>query len=41
MQDDKALQAGISHFLGQKFAKSSNVKFADETRQEEFGWTNS
>jgi prolyl-tRNA synthetase len=41
MQDGKALQAGTSHFLGQNFAKSSNVKFADETRQEEFGWTTS
>ena len=26
-QDVKALQASISHFLGQNFAKSSNVKF--------------
>jgi len=27
MQDGKALQAGTSHFLGQNFAKSSDVKF--------------
>ena len=27
MQDGKALQAGTSHFLGQNFAKSSNIKF--------------
>lgn len=27
MQDEKALQAGTSHFLGQNFAKSSNIKF--------------
>ena len=26
-QDVKALQASIAHFLGQNFAKSSNVKF--------------
>ena len=26
-QDVKALQASILHFLGQNFAKSSNVKF--------------
>ena len=32
MQDRKALQAGTSHFLGQNFARASNIKFqtADE-----------
>jgi prolyl-tRNA synthetase len=41
MQDRKALQAGTSHFLGQNFAKSSNIRFqaADET--ESFAWTTS
>ena len=27
MQDRKALQAGTSHFLGQNFAKSSDIKY--------------
>jgi prolyl-tRNA synthetase len=41
MQDCKALQAGTSHFLGQNFAKASNIRFqaADET--ESFAWTTS
>ena len=30
MQDRKALQAGTSHFLGQNFAKASDIKFLDE-----------
>ena len=41
MQDGKALQAGTSHFLGQNFAKSSHIKFVDESGREEFGWTTS
>ncbi|MDR1891165.1 MAG: proline--tRNA ligase [Puniceicoccales bacterium] len=41
MQDGKALQAGTSHFLGQNFAKSSNIKFTNENGHEEFGWTTS
>lgn len=41
MQDGKALQAGTSHFLGQNFAKASNIQFIgrDETRQ--YAWTTS
>jgi prolyl-tRNA synthetase len=31
MQDGKALQAGTSHFLGQNFAKASNIKFLDRS----------
>ena len=31
MQDGKALQAGTSHFLGQKFAQAFEVTFADQT----------
>ena len=27
MQDRKALQAGTSHFLGQNFARASEIKF--------------
>ena len=41
MQDRKALQAGTSHFLGQNFAKASNIKFLDENSQEVYAWTTS
>ncbi len=41
MQDRKALQAGTSHFLGQKFAKASDIKFQDENGSEVLAWTTS
>lgn len=41
MQDKKALQAGTSHFLGQNFAKASNIKFTNQNDQEEYAWTTS
>jgi prolyl-tRNA synthetase len=41
MQDCKALQAGTSHFLGQNFAKASNIRFQSEKGAEEFAWTTS
>ncbi len=41
MQDGKALQAGTSHFLGQNFAKGSNIKFQSQEGKEEFAWTTS
>jgi len=41
MQDRKALQAGTSHFLGQNFAKASNIRFQSEKETEEFAWTTS
>ena len=41
MQDKRALQAGTSHFLGQNFAKGSNIKFQNEEGQEAFAWTTS
>lgn len=41
MQDKKALQAGTSHFLGQNFAKASNIKFLDRDEIEKFVWTTS
>lgn len=41
MQDRKALQAGTSHFLGQNFAKSSNIKYLSAEGQEEYAWTTS
>ena len=41
MQDKKALQAGTSHFLGQNFSKSSEIKFLNKNGNEEFAWTTS
>jgi prolyl-tRNA synthetase len=41
MQDKKALQAGTSHFLGQNFAKASDIKFLDDQGQQQYGWTTS
>ena len=41
MQDRKALQAGTSHFLGQNFAKASNIKFNDKNGSQEYAWTTS
>jgi prolyl-tRNA synthetase len=41
MQDGKALQSGTSHFLGQNFAKSFDVKFVNRENQLEFAWATS
>ncbi|MHC4871151.1 MAG: proline--tRNA ligase [Planctomycetota bacterium] len=41
MQDKKALQAGTSHFLGQNFAKASEIKFQSQEGKEEYAWTTS
>ena len=41
MQDRKALQAGTSHFLGQNFAKASNIKFLSENGSQQYAWTTS
>jgi prolyl-tRNA synthetase len=41
MQDRKALQAGTSHFLGQNFAKASEIQFLDADGQQKFAWTTS
>lgn len=41
MQDYKALQAGTSHFLGQNFAKASNIQFLTPEGQLEHAWTTS
>lgn len=38
MQDGKALQAGTSHCLGQRFAKAFNVKFTNAAGQSEYVW---
>ncbi len=41
MQDRKALQAGTSHFLGQNFAKASDIRFLDEKGERPYAWTTS
>lgn len=41
MQDGKALQAGTSHFLGQKFANAFGIKFQDKEGVEQLAWTTS
>ena len=41
MQDGKALQAGTSHFLGQNFAKSANIKFQSSQGTQEYAYTTS
>ncbi len=38
MQDGKALQAGTSHFLGQKFSESFDVKFSDKDGKQKYVW---
>lgn len=41
MQDRKALQGGTSHYLGQNFAKASNIRFSNKDGQVEYGYTTS
>jgi prolyl-tRNA synthetase len=41
MQDGKALQCGTSHFLGQNFSKSFEVKFVNKENQLEYPWATS
>jgi prolyl-tRNA synthetase len=41
MQDRKALQAGTSHFLGQNFAKASEIQFLDQNGTRQYAWTTS
>ena len=41
MQDNKALQAGTSHNLGQNFAKAFDLKFQSESGATEFAWNTS
>lgn len=41
MQDGKALQSGTSHYLGQNFAKSFDVKFVNKENQLEFPYATS
>ena len=41
MQDNKAVQAGTSHNLGQGFAKAFDLKFQSESGSLEFAWNTS
>jgi prolyl-tRNA synthetase len=41
MQDNKALQAGTSHNLGQNFAKAFDLKFQTESGDVAFAWNTS
>jgi prolyl-tRNA synthetase len=41
MQDGKALQLGTSHYMGQNFAKSSNIRFSNKNSELEFAYTTS
>ncbi len=41
MQDNKALQAGTSHDLGQNFARAFDVKFQDASGQMDYVWATS
>jgi prolyl-tRNA synthetase len=41
MQDNKALQAGTSHNLGQNFAKAFDLKFQTEDGGTDFAWNTS
>lgn len=41
LQDNKALQAGTSHFLGQNFAKAFDVKYQSSEGKHEYVWATS
>lgn len=41
MQDRKALQGGTSHYLGQNFAKGSNIRFTNKAGELEYAYTTS
>jgi prolyl-tRNA synthetase len=41
MQDNRALQCGTSHMLGQNFSKQFDLKFQAESGQEEYAWNTS
>ncbi len=41
MQDRKALQSCTSHYLGQHFAKASNIRFSNKEGQLEYAYTTS
>ena len=41
VQDRKAIQAGTSHFLGQNFAKASDIQYLSREGKKEYAWTTS
>jgi prolyl-tRNA synthetase len=41
MGDNRALQAGTSHFLGQNFARAFDIKFLDQNNEQQYAWTTS
>lgn len=41
MQDRKALQAGTSHYLGQNFAKASEIRFCNQEGNVQYAYTTS
>jgi prolyl-tRNA synthetase len=41
LQDNKALQAGTSHFLGQNFAKAFDVRFQSKEGEHDYVWATS
>lgn len=41
MQDNRALQAGTSHMLGQNFARQFDLQFQAESGRQEFAWNTS
>lgn len=41
MQDRKALQAGTSHYLGQNFAKASQIRYLDQNGELQYAHTTS
>ncbi len=41
MKDGKSLQVGTSHYLGQNFSKTFNIKFQDNQKTERFAYTTS
>lgn len=41
MQDNKALQAGTSHCLGQNFSKAFDIQFLDQAGEQQHAWTTS
>jgi prolyl-tRNA synthetase len=41
MQDNRALQAGTSHMLGQNFSRQFDLKFQSEQGGEEYAWNTS
>jgi prolyl-tRNA synthetase len=41
MGDTRALQAGTSHFFGQKFSQAFDIRYLDRDNQQQYCWTTS